>query len=90
VELILYVLDQVGLKVQKYQSISQMHLPLTNACETHRCLIVDRWSNDKSDSVIVIIVAAASLVVDDHVVQNDASTYDQPESALRVRPARDV
>jgi hypothetical protein len=65
-----------------------MHLPLKNACETSRCLIVDRWSNDGSDSVIVLIVAAVSLIVNDHVVQDDASTHDQPESALRVRPIK--
>jgi hypothetical protein len=41
-KLILHMLDQVGLKVKKYQFRSQMHLPLKNACETSRCLIVDR------------------------------------------------
>jgi hypothetical protein len=65
-----------------------MRLPLKNACETSRCLIVDRWSNDGSDSVIVLIVAVVSLIVNDHVVQDDVSTHDQPESALRVRPVR--
>jgi hypothetical protein len=65
-----------------------MCLPLKNVCETSWCLIVDMWSNDKSDGVIVIIVAVVSLVIDDHVVQNDASTHDPPESALRVRPVR--
>jgi hypothetical protein len=45
-----------------------MRLPLKNVCETCRCLIVDRWSNDESDSVIVVIVAAVSLIVNDHVV----------------------
>jgi hypothetical protein len=39
--------------------------------------------------VIVVIVAAVSLIIDDHVVQDNASTYNQPESALRVRSARD-
>jgi hypothetical protein len=66
-----------------------MRLPLKNSCETSRCLIVDRRSNDRSDSVIVFIVATVSLVIDDHVVQDDASMHDQPESVLRVRPARD-
>jgi hypothetical protein len=65
-----------------------MHLPLKNACETSRCLIVDWWSNDGSDSVIVLIIAVVSLIVNDHVVQDDVSTHDQPESALRVRPVR--
>jgi hypothetical protein len=63
-----------------------MRLPLKNACKTSRCLIVDRWSNDRSDSVIVLIVADVSLVVDDHIVQDNTSTYDQPKSAMRVRP----
>jgi hypothetical protein len=49
-----------------------MCLPLKNICETNRCLIGDMWSNDKSDGVIVIIVVAVSLVIDDHVVQNNA------------------
>jgi hypothetical protein len=89
VELVLHMLDQVGLKVQKHQSRSQMHLPLKNGCETSRCLVDDRWSNDGSDSVIVVIIAAVSLVVDDHVVQDDASTHDQIKSVLRVRPTRD-
>jgi hypothetical protein len=66
-----------------------MRLPLKNGCETSRCLIGDRWSNDGSDSVIVLIVVIISLVVDDHVVQDNASTHDQHESALRIRPARD-
>jgi hypothetical protein len=66
-----------------------MCLPLKNGCETSRCLIGDRWSNDGSDSVIVAIVAAVSLVVDDYVVQDDAITQDQIENVLRVRPARD-
>jgi hypothetical protein len=83
------MLDQVGLKVQKHQSRRQMRIPLKNACETNRCLIVDRWSNDESDIMIVVIVVAVSLIVDDHVVQNDVSTHDQPEGALRIRPVRD-
>jgi hypothetical protein len=78
------MLDQVGLNVRKHQSRSQMSLPLKNGCETSRCLVGDRWSNDESDSVIVIIV-----VVDDHVVQDDASTHDQIKNALRVRPIKD-
>jgi hypothetical protein len=61
-----------------------MCLPLKNACETSWCLIVDRWSSNRSDSVIVIIVVVVSLIIDDHVVQDDTSTHDQPESALRV------
>jgi hypothetical protein len=83
------MLDQVGLKVQKHQSRSQIHFHLKNVCETSQCLIVDRWSNGGSDSVIVVIVAAVSLIIDDHVVQDNASTYNQSESALRVRSARD-
>jgi hypothetical protein len=89
VELVLHMLDQVGLKVRKHQSRSQMRLHLKNGCETSRCLIGDKWSNDRSDNVIVVIVAAISLVVDDHIVQDDASTHDQIESALRVRSVRD-
>jgi hypothetical protein len=87
VELIPHMLDQVGLKVQKYQSRSQMHPPLKNVCEASRCLVGD--NNDESDSVIVVIVAAVSLIIDDHVVQDDASMHDQIENALRVRPIRD-
>jgi hypothetical protein len=83
------MLDQVKLKVQKHQSRSQMCLPLKNSCETSWCLICDRWSNDESDSVIVVIVAAVSLIIDDRIVQDDASTSDKIESALRVRPVRD-
>jgi hypothetical protein len=66
-----------------------MCLPLKNGCETRRCLIVDRWSNDESDSVIVVIVAAVFLIVNDHIMQDDANMHDQSESVLRVRPARD-
>jgi hypothetical protein len=68
VELVSHMLDQVRLKVKKYQSRSQMHPPLKNGCETSRCLIGDRWSNDESDSVIVVIVTVVSLIVDDHIV----------------------
>jgi hypothetical protein len=78
------MLDQV-----RHQSRSQMRLPLKNDCETSRCLIGDRWSNDGSDSVIIVIVAAVSLIINNHVIQDDASMHDQIESALRVRPARD-
>jgi hypothetical protein len=60
-----------------------MSLLLKNGCETNRCLIDDRWSNDESDSVIVVIVVSVSLVVDDHVVQDDASTHDQIENELK-------
>jgi hypothetical protein len=55
-----------------------MHLPLKNAYETSWCLVVDRWSNDESDSVIVLIVAVISLIITDHVVQ-------APMINLRVR-----
>jgi hypothetical protein len=89
VELVPHMLDQVGLKVQKYQSRSQMCIPLKNGCETSQCLVGDRWSNDESDSVIVVIIAIVSLIVDDHIVQVDANTHDQIESTLRVRPTRD-
>jgi hypothetical protein len=66
-----------------------MRIALKNACEISRCLIVDRWSNDKSDNVIVVIVAAVSLIVDGYIVYYNGSTHDQPESALSVRPIRD-
>jgi hypothetical protein len=65
-----------------------MPLTLKNACETSRCLIGDRSSNDESDNTIVLIVAVVPLVVDDHVVQDNVNTYDQPESMLRVRSVR--
>jgi hypothetical protein len=68
VELVPRMLDEVGLKVQKHQSRSQIRLPVKNAGETSQCLVVDRWSNDESDSVIVLIVAVVSLIIDDHVV----------------------
>jgi hypothetical protein len=83
--------DQVGLKVQKHQSRSQMRILLKNGCEISRCLVCDRWSNDESDSVIVLIVIAVTvvpLVVNDHIVQDNVSTHDQPKSALRIRPVR--
>jgi hypothetical protein len=35
--------------------------------------------------VIVVIVVTVSLIIDDHVVQDNISTHDQPESVLRVR-----
>jgi hypothetical protein len=89
VQFVPHMLDQVGLKVQKHQSRSQIRFPLKNACETSRCFIVNRWSNDGSDSVKVIIVSIVTLVVDDHVVQDDASMHDQPENALRIRLTRD-
>jgi hypothetical protein len=89
VELVQHMLDQVGLKVQKYQSRSQMRLPLKNGCETNRFFIDDRWSNNGSESVIVLIVAVISLIIDDHVVQHNASTHDQSNSALRVKQVRD-
>jgi hypothetical protein len=66
-----------------------MCLYLKNGCETSRCLVGDRWSNDGSNSVIIVIVAAVSLIVDDHVVQDDVSTHDQIENVLRVRLVRD-
>jgi hypothetical protein len=59
-----------------------MCLPLKNGCETNRCLVDDRWSNDGSDSVIVVIIGVVSLIVDDYIVQDDANTHDQIESAL--------
>jgi hypothetical protein len=89
VKLVPHMLDQVRLKVRKHQSRSQMRLPLKNGCDTSQCLVGDRWSNDRNDSVIVVIVAAVSLVVDDHVMQDDASTHDQIENEPRVRPIRD-
>jgi hypothetical protein len=66
-----------------------MCLPLKNDCETSRCLKSDRWSNDRSDSVVVVIVVVVSLIVDDHILQDDVSMHDQIENALRIRPARD-
>jgi hypothetical protein len=83
------MLDQVRLNVQKHQFRSQMRPPMKNDCETSRCLVGDRLSNDGSGSVIVIIVATIPLIVDDHVVQDDVSTHDQIENALTVRPDRD-
>jgi hypothetical protein len=68
VKLISHMLNQVGLKVQKYQSISQMCLPLKNAYETNWCLVIDRLSKNESDNMIVLIVAVVSLIVDDYVV----------------------
>jgi hypothetical protein len=62
---------------------------LKDAFETSWCLVVDRWSNDESDSVTILIVSVVSLVVDDHVVQYNISTHDQSKSALRVRPVGD-
>jgi hypothetical protein len=76
VELVPHVLDQIVLKVQKHQSWSQLHLPLKDACETSQCLLVDRWGNGESDSVIVLIVVVVLLVIDDHVVQDNTSTHD--------------
>jgi hypothetical protein len=66
-----------------------MRLHLKNDYETNWCLVSDRWSNDENDNVIVVIVTVVSLIVDDHIVQDDASTHDQIESALRVKPIRD-
>jgi hypothetical protein len=88
-ELVPHMLDQVGLKVRKHQSWCQSRLPMKDACETSRCFIVDRWSNDGSNSVIVLIEGAISLIVDDHVVQDNASTHDQSKSSLKIRPAGD-
>jgi hypothetical protein len=85
VERVSHMLDQVGLKIQKHQFRNQMQ----NGCETSRCLIVDRWSYDESDSVIDVIVVIVSLIINDYIVQDDASTHDQIENALRVRPVRD-
>jgi hypothetical protein len=68
-----------------------MRILLKNGCETSRCLVCDRWSNDESDSVIVrivVTVTAVPLVVNDHIVQDNVSTYDQLKSALRIRPVR--
>jgi hypothetical protein len=45
-----------------------MRLPLKDAYETSWCIVVDRWSNNRSDSMIVFIVDVVSLVIDDHVV----------------------
>jgi hypothetical protein len=66
-----------------------MHIPFKDACETSMWLIVDRWSNDRSKSVIVLIVVAVSLIVDDHVMQDNVSMHDQSKSALRLRLTRD-
>jgi hypothetical protein len=38
--------------------------------------VVDHRSNNTSDSVIVLIEWAITLIIDDHVAQNNASTYD--------------
>jgi hypothetical protein len=61
-----------------------MCLPLKDARKTTRCLVVDTWSNDGRESVIVLIVDVVSLIVDNHVVQDNVSTHDQPKSVLRV------
>jgi hypothetical protein len=66
-----------------------MRLHLKDACEASWCLIVDRWSNDGSDCVIVLVIVTVSLLIDDHVVQDNASTHDQSKNALRVRPIVD-
>jgi hypothetical protein len=60
VELVPHMLDQVGLKIQKHQFRSQMHLPLKNVCETSWCLVGNRWSNDESNSVIAVIIITVS------------------------------
>jgi hypothetical protein len=39
--------------------------------------------------VIVLIIIIVSLIINDHVVQDNISIYDQSESTLRVRPVRD-
>jgi hypothetical protein len=36
VKLITHMLNQVGLKILKYKSRSQMRFPLKNSCETSR------------------------------------------------------
>jgi hypothetical protein len=46
---------------------------------------VSQVTGGATTEVIVVIIAAISLIVDDHVVQDDVSTHDQIESALRVR-----
>jgi hypothetical protein len=79
------MLDQIGLKVRKHQSCCQFCLHLKDDCETSRCLIVDRWSNDGSDGVIVLI----KKVINDYVVQDNINTHNQPKSAPRVRPIDD-
>jgi hypothetical protein len=84
VECVTHMLDQVGLNVQKYQFKSKMCLPLKNGCETSRCLISDRWSNDESDSVVVVIVTDVSLIIDDNAVQDNATMHDQIGNARRV------
>jgi hypothetical protein len=53
-----------------------MCILLKNSCGTSRCLVGDMWNNDGIDSVIVLIVAIVSLIVDDHVVQDNASTHN--------------
>jgi hypothetical protein len=60
VKLVPHMLNQVRLKVQKHQCRSQICLHLKHACENSRCLVVDSWSNDGSDSVIIVIVAIIS------------------------------
>jgi hypothetical protein len=62
------MLDQVGLNVRKISIMKSPLPPLKDASEASRCLVVDRWSNDGSDSVIVLIVVVVSLIIDDHVV----------------------
>jgi hypothetical protein len=50
---------------------------------------VSQVTGGATTEVIVVIIAVISLIVDDHVVQDDVSTHDQIESALRVRPTID-
>jgi hypothetical protein len=55
-------------------------------CKTSWCLVVNKWNNDGSCSVIILIEGVISLVVDNHVVQDNASMHDQSKSVPRVRP----
>jgi hypothetical protein len=66
-----------------------MCLHLKNICETDWYLVGDRWSNDRSDNMIVLIIDVVFLIVDDHVVQDNINMHDQPDSTLRVRSVSD-
>jgi hypothetical protein len=83
VKLVPHILDQVRLKVQKHQSQTQMRLLLKNAYETSWYLVIDSWSNNGSDSVIVHIVVTVLLILDNYVVQDNAGTHDQLKSASK-------
>jgi hypothetical protein len=77
VEFISHMLNQIGLKVKNINSeIKYTSIHLKNDCEISRCLICEKWNNNKSDNVIVLIIVIVSLIVDDHIVQGNTNTHD--------------